>query len=109
MKISEIPYPKVREAAERNRENDDESLDCAFTWKDTLEDWDFWNAIDDGEWDKARKLQPELFDESSDDLMERFMLAALPVLIPKYDSPVTVANAAYNIAKACVERLKHGG
>src|SRR5688572_21007639 len=108
MKISEIPYKKVREAAERNREIDDDALNRAFSWKHSPEGVPFWAAVDDGEWDEARKLRPDLFDESNDDLIERFMLAALPVLIPKYDSAATVANATYNIAKACVERLKRG-
>jgi hypothetical protein len=39
----------------------DYNLDEAFVWSDTEEDREFWLACYEGNWDKAKELQPSLF------------------------------------------------
>ena len=66
MKISELPTPRLRARAigianQYNSEYEDFELSKAFVWDDTTEKHPFWNFCDDGIWDKAKELQPDLF------------------------------------------------
>lgn len=69
MKISELPTPRLRARAmelalAENKERSarwDYNLDEAFVWSDTEEDREFWLACYEGNWDKAKELQPSLF------------------------------------------------
>ena len=53
MKISEIKNKELRELAELRRiecsGRDDDDLSKAFMWNLTLEGFDFWGAVDNGE------------------------------------------------------------
>lgn len=66
MKISELPTPRLRARAMElaklsNVEYEDFELHEAFIWDDTTEKHAFWAACDEGDWDKAKELQPSLF------------------------------------------------
>lgn len=74
MKISELPTPRLRARAMELALEDRVSvgdttdignldLDIAFEffWGDTKEGSSFWDACDEGNWDKAKELQPSLF------------------------------------------------
>jgi hypothetical protein len=69
MKISELPTPRLRARAmelalAENKERSarwDYNLDEAFVWRDTEEDREFWLACYEGNWDKAKELEPSLF------------------------------------------------
>lgn len=66
MKISELPTPRLRARAMElaklsNVEYEDFELHEAFIWDDTTEKHAFWAACEEGNWDKARELQPSLF------------------------------------------------
>ena len=69
MKISELPTPRLRARAmelalAENKERSARwhyNLDEAFVWSDTEEYREFWLACYEGNWDKAKELQPDLF------------------------------------------------
>ena len=69
MKISELPTPRLRARAmelalAENKERSARwhyNLDEASVWSDTEEDREFWLACYEGNWDKAKELQPSLF------------------------------------------------
>lgn len=60
-KLRALGLHKIADAAERNWVNKTEStLFSGFIWRDSEEGFDFWCAVDDGNFDKALKLRPEL-------------------------------------------------
>lgn len=66
MKISELPTPRLRARAMEiaklyNDEYEDFEIHEAFVWSDTEEKHAFWSFCEDGNWDKAKELQPDLF------------------------------------------------
>jgi hypothetical protein len=66
MHISDLPTPRLRARAmeianQYNSEYEDFELSEAFVWDSTTEKYNFWDFCDDGIWDKAKKLQPDLF------------------------------------------------
>ena len=70
MLISEIPFKRVRGAAEKNVRDlppynpwvkDRSHLEWAFDWSKTPEGEDFWCLVDDKEWESAAILMPNLF------------------------------------------------
>jgi hypothetical protein len=69
MNISDLQqdYPLVYAAAVKNRAESDwntpneNDLDLAFSWDETSEGQDFWEAIDQGEFGDAENMKPKLF------------------------------------------------
>lgn len=68
MKISELPTPRLRARAIELAKldgfddvSDDMELDGFFMWADSEERALFWLACYEGNWDKAKELQPSLF------------------------------------------------
>ena len=66
MKISELPTPRLRARAMEiaklyNDEYEDFEIHEAFVWSDTEEKHAFWSFCEDGNWNKAKELQPDLF------------------------------------------------
>jgi len=68
MKILEIPFELVQilaEARKRNHSNrnkkDSDDLETDFIWTNTPEGYLFWRAVDQANWDQARKICPDLF------------------------------------------------
>lgn len=63
MKISEIPYPKVKAAAEKNQQFPGDHLAGAFAWIKSPEGYSFWKPVNNGWWAKAKEICPHLFEE----------------------------------------------
>lgn len=70
MKISELPTPRLRARAMElallsvgpDYIHEELDLMAAFHWKgESHEGHNFWAACDEGNWDKAKELQPSLF------------------------------------------------
>ncbi len=67
MRISELPTPRLRaraiELASKywQRPIEDHDVDDSFIWEDTPEEHYFWAVCNNGDWDKAKELQPDLF------------------------------------------------
>ena len=66
MRISELPTPRLRARAMEiaklyNDEYEDFEIHEAFVWSDTEEKHAFWSFCEDGNWNKAKELQPDLF------------------------------------------------
>lgn len=68
MRISELPTPRLRARAMElyiddamSEAEDDEELSDAFHWECTRETEQFWKYCNDGIWNKAKELQPDLF------------------------------------------------
>lgn len=66
MKISDLPTPRLRARAMEWCEqsagtHQDWGVDQGFYWGTTDEGTDFWRACYEGDWDKAKELQPSLF------------------------------------------------
>lgn len=70
MLISEIPFKKVRELAERlnNKGADPKGVRIvhAFCWSAAPGgDW-FWSAVNHAQWEQAKAILPQLFDEQEE-------------------------------------------
>lgn len=67
MLISEIPFKKVRELAERLNDTGEPSnevpVGAAFDWMDAPLGIDFWFAVSNAQWEQAKAIWPQLFDE----------------------------------------------
>lgn len=63
MNISEIPYPKVKAAAEKNQEFITDKLYAAFSFYHSPEGYAFWACVDNGWWQDAKEICPHLFEE----------------------------------------------
>lgn len=66
VRISDLPTPRLRARAMElaklsNVEYEDFELHEAFIWHDTTEKHTFWKFLEEGNWDKAKELQPSLF------------------------------------------------
>jgi len=66
VKIKDIPYPKVKQAAIENCGDENYLLHAAFIWHQSKEGLKFWFAIDEQDYEKAEKLCPDLFEENKD-------------------------------------------
>lgn len=97
MKISELPTPRLRaramELASLSVGSDyiHEELDliAAFQWKgESHEGHNFWAACDEGNWDKAKELQPSLFKPM--DGKPHIKLTAMEL-----DTPINGASVLY--------------
>lgn len=71
MKIIDLKenYPLVYKAALKNQKevldtlDDKTSIEDAFTWRDTVEGWDFWYCIEKKNFSEAKVFCPHLFEE----------------------------------------------
>lgn len=67
MLIEKLPTPALRSEALHYRGSKitdgthSEYLSAAFSWGKTVQGCAFWAACDNGDWETARKLQPDLF------------------------------------------------
>lgn len=93
MLIKDIPYRKVRESAILNYELEygegtcnEESGVSGFDWQVTYEGFNFWDAIDDENYEAARKLHPKLFKKDYSEYSKEELLTLLKEIQEELDS-----------------------
>lgn len=85
MLISEIPFKKVRELAERlsniTADQEIEIVD-AFSWLDAPGGREFWVAVSYAQWEQAKAIWPQLFDEQEEGQPAKTANQIVPMHMP---------------------------